>query len=104
MIRTKMTLKRLKEEVDHLDPNMEKESETYRAYVVLLASAFVGPDVDKLVKFTKYDRAEIKTMAGRLKKSKVWKNGKVYADWRGKDSGIALAMDVGVALGLIERQ
>lgn len=99
----KVTATKIKREVMKWDQGMSPDEPGFRAAVILLSSAQVGPNIRRLAKFTGYRAAEIAEFSRNLRKSQIWKGGKIQAEWFGEDGGIALACDINVALGYIER-
>lgn len=99
----KMTATKIKHEVMKWDPGLSPDDPGFRAAVVLLSSAHVGPNIRRLSKFTGYRSGEIAEFGRRLRKSGIWTGSKVYAGWFGEDGGIAMACDINIALGYIER-
>jgi len=99
----KITITKIKQEIMKWDPGMSPDEEAFRAAVVLISSAHVGPNIRRLAKFTGYPSGQIATFGRNLRKSKIWRGGKIEAGWGGKDGGIALACDINVALGFINR-
>lgn len=75
------------------------------AAAVLLASSIKGPDEKSIAEWLGIAIDEIEPLAINLRANGVWrKDGKVAgAEWFGKDGGIALLCDVGVAKGLLRR-
>lgn len=99
-----MNLQEIKNEIKRMDPNCPEDDEAFKAQVVLLASAVIGPGIDGLRKFTGYPRSLLAKFNHNLRKSGVWRNGKVCANWDDeKDGGISFGLDTCVALGLMER-
>lgn len=70
---------------------------------ILLASAIVGAFPEKVANAFGWEVSRVIPYAKRLRKSGIWRNGKVYADWDGEDGGIGFCCDVNVALGFMER-
>lgn len=99
----KITATKIKKEIMKWDPGLSPDEEGFRAAVVLVSSAHVGPNIRRLVKFTGYSYGQIAKFGHNLRKSKIWRGGRVEAGWSGEDGGIALACDINVALGFIER-
>ena len=80
------------------------ESEEFKATVVLLASAFLGPNQMKLAKFTGYPRTLIAKFNRNLRDGGVWRHGRVCADWFDDEKGgVALILDTCVAVGRMKR-
>jgi len=83
---------------------LEADDETYKAAAVLLASATLGPNPAAIAKTLKYPSALVAKFNYNLRKSGVWKRGRVFANWGDKETGgVAFWMDVMVAQGLMER-
>lgn len=99
----KLTLKQIKAELHRMDRGQSEDEETFKAGVVLIASLRVGPNIRKLAKFTGYPYALIAKFAHNLRKSRVWRGGRVYANWFEKDGGVDFALDTGVAVGWMTR-
>ena len=99
----KITATKIRREVMKWDPGMSPDKPEFRAAVVLLSSAQVGPNIRRLAKFTGYRSAEIAEFSRNLRKSRIWHGGRIQAGWFGEDGGIALACDINVALGYIVR-
>lgn len=100
---TRVSSAKIKREVMKWDPGLSPDEADFRAAVVLLSSAQIGPNIRRLAKFTGYRPDEIADFSRNLRKSQIWKGGRVYAGWFGEGGGIALACDINVALGYIER-
>lgn len=94
-----LTLEQIKAELHRLDKNQSEDEETFKASVVLLASLEVGPNVRKLAKFTGYPAQLVAKFSYNLRESKVWRGGRVYANWFEKDGDVALALDSCIAVG-----
>jgi hypothetical protein len=103
MAMAELTIGKVKRLVLKSDPGLKQDDPGFRAAVVLLSSAHVGPNIRRLVVFTGFTAGEIAGFSKNLRKSKVWRGSKVRADWFGENGGIALALDVNVALGYLER-
>ena len=97
-------LARLHAAVRESDPNINPDDEPYKAAVVLLASANVGPNDRKIAKLTKYPLALVQEFGDRLRQSRVWKDGKVWCEWDDPESGgVAFWLDVSIAVGWLKR-
>lgn len=82
----------------------ELAGDAYNAAMVLLSSLIVGPDIDRVIAFTGLDSLFVKQVADRLVANGIWVEGGVHADWSDpEDGGIALALDIAVAQGKLER-
>ena len=99
-----LTLQQIKNEIKRLDPEIKPEDPIYNAQVIMLSALVVGANADKVAKFTKLPRWEVRLFAKKLTKNKIWKNGKTYADWTDpKDGGVAFLLDSMVVVGLLKR-
>ncbi len=99
-----VTIDTIRKEVARLDPKLDVESDGYKAAVVLLSSLQVGPNIKRTAKFAQYPRAKVARFSRNLRKSGVWRGGKLYVEWfEEKNGGIAFWMDVCVAEGLMAR-
>jgi hypothetical protein len=103
MTMAKLTATKIKREIMKWDPGLSPDEPEFRAAVVLMSSAHVGPNIRRLAKFTGYRSKEIAGFSRNLRKSQIWNGGRVQAGWFGEDGGIALACDINVALGYIVR-
>ncbi len=98
-----ITLRRLKNEVRRLDPEVKEGTSTHSAYLALLASAVVGPDIKRVAKLCKLRRDTVALFSKRLRRSRVWVGSRVACAWFEEGGGLELALDVNVALGFLER-
>lgn len=99
-----ITLEEIKGHVTDLDPNIEGEQ--LDAAVVLLSVIAVGPNADRIAKFTGLNRDNhVRPLCRRLRENGVWVDRRgVRMDWFDeKHGGIAFTMDMLVALGHMER-
>jgi hypothetical protein len=94
------TLKEIEAAILKSDPNEDRANESFKAQVVLLASASYGPNQVRLAKLTGYPRPLIAKFNHNLRRNGVWKNGKVHGDW---SDGVGFMADVCVALGFTNR-
>ena len=88
------------------DPNEDQESESFKAQMVMLASAIEGTfNQKKLAKITQVHPSLIAKFARNLRKSGVWKGrNTICANWRDEEEGgVAFMLDVCVATGLMAR-
>jgi len=103
----KVTKETIEEQIQHLDPKLEKTDEAYRVASIMLLALQVGANSDKIAKFLKLDKGAIGTLKTKyepnLRKSKIWNGEKTSCEWFEKDGGIAFWCDVSVAMGLLER-
>jgi hypothetical protein len=80
-----------------------EDGDMAKTAIVMLAAAIIGQEIQALSDFTGIPEAFIQERAERLIENGVWKDGKIYADWFGKDGTIAFVLDVMVAEGEIVR-
>lgn len=104
-MKKKPTLTMLKKEVHRLygTKGKDAEDEAFQAGLVLLSSAFLGPCVGDIASFTKVPEEKISAWASNLERGGIWRGGKVYAEWFGKDGGVAFLCDTLVMQGLLQR-
>jgi len=100
---TKVTLKRIKDEVRKVTKCDVEADDSFKAAVCLLAALQVGANADFVAKFTGYPRGLVREFGHRLRENGIWKNGKTCADWFGKDGGVSFCLDVNVARGFMRR-
>lgn len=101
-----MTLDEIKAELRRMDPEgFDEKEESTQAQIIMLAALHIGTSHTKLHQFTGIPRVRIAKFAHNLRKSGVWRGhqGKTYADWFGKDGGIAFNLDTLVATGMMAR-
>lgn len=96
------TLKRLNLELKRFD--ITPDSKAYVPALVLICSAFKGPNADRIANFIGRPRSEVRVIGNRLRDNLVWLGNKVNCDWFGKDGGVAFMCDVCVAQGLLARE
>ena len=98
-----MTLDEIKQGLRKMDPTFDESDETNQAQIVMLAALEVGQSQKRLRLFTGIDSALIAKFAHNLRKSGIWANGKVYANWWQEEGRTAFLCDTLVALGFLER-
>lgn len=102
-MKNNVTLEQIKKEVKALDPDLEK-GETFNIALILMSSCIVGPNIQRLSKFTRFPRSYIAKFSRRLRENRVWVKGKIQCEWFEKEAGgIAFWMDVMVAQGIVTR-
>ena len=100
----KVTIGRIHEEVARLDPKLLKaDEESYKAAVVLLSSAQVGPNIKRIAKFARYPRATVAQFSRMLRKNRVWRGERIYTNWFDENGGVSFWLDVLAARGFVER-
>ena len=76
----------------------------FNAACVLLASAIIGPNANRIARFLELKRDEVRTFGKRLRANEIWKGRKVYGDWFDEQyGGINFCLDINIALGLMEK-
>ena len=100
----KFSLKRIKQELYKMDPKLDINSDEYKAALVLLGGLVVGANADRVAKFTKVPRSQVRGFAYNLRRNSVWKGSKTNANWDDKETGgTSFWMDACVALGWLEK-
>jgi hypothetical protein len=99
------TIEEVNEVIKKLDNNIEINSEAFKVAQILLTALIVGPNRNKIAKFTGLSKDFIYKTERKLKASGVWKNNKTCCEWFDKESGgVAFWCDVSVGLGYLKRQ
>lgn len=71
----------IKEEVQRIDPELDKDDDEFQTAVVLMAAAFVtGPHTESLAAFTGYPGHLVADISRRMHKSGLWAHGVVKSD------------------------
>jgi len=102
----RISLKRLVNEVRHLDSRLSEKEDAFKCAVILLAAALVtGPNIKKVSKFTKYHESIVRRFVDNFRKDKLWGHKYIHAsEWHDKKAGgVAFWLDVSVGLGFIKR-
>jgi len=98
-------LKDFEKEVQRLDPKTAPEEPAFKTGVLLLSALQVGPNVDRLAKFTGYSKTFIRERAKRCRENGIFIGSKVACEWFDKEcGGVAFWMDVLVAEGLMAKK
>ena len=84
----------------------KKGSDEREVALILIASGIVGAFPEKIKKILGNPKGILKRTTELARKNKIWrKNGKVEVEWLDKKSGgIALACDVAVCMGWLNRK
>ena len=85
------------------DPKTKPGSDAFKVAQLLLASAHVGANRDRLHKLTGIPRGFIYRVERRLRASDVWRGNRVECEWMSKDGGVAFWLDVSVGMGWLRR-
>lgn len=99
-----VTILEMHKSIRKMDRKLRPETTDYRAAVLLLSSAFVGPNEKTLSEFTGYSLKFIRPRARRLRQNGIWKGNKVVCEWFKKNGGIAFWCDAAVAEGWLKRK
>lgn len=94
----------IREEVQLLDPTLDRNDLAFRVAVVLMSAAFVtGPDTESLAAFTGYPLGFVSEISGRMHQAGLWSDGTVNSDhWlRGEKWTLGIWTDSLVAEGLL---
>lgn len=74
----------IKELVKSLDPQLDGRTNQPIAGHVLIASLFIGPDIEKIIEHMKPGRrwtTKYRFIAARLEQQEIWKDGGIYGKW-----------------------
>jgi hypothetical protein len=95
----------MKEDVWRMDATLAENSNAFRAAMVLLASEFVGPYVDRIATLLGYISSMVQVIAARLYEARIWDDDQVRSEpWFDPQKGkVAFLLDVLVAQGLLIR-
>jgi hypothetical protein len=104
MAKKKLTLRDFEKEVQRLDPKQKPEDSGFKTAVLLLSTLEVGPNVERLVKFTGYPKEFVRERVRRCRAGGIFRGGKIACEWFDENGGIALWCDVLVAEGMLERR
>lgn len=97
-------IKTVRDIVKKLDPKIKEDDSAFKAAMVLVASAQVGPNTDKVARRAKLPRALVRKYGKRLRHQGIWRGRKIACEWFDKTSGgTAFWCDVCVAEGLMNR-
>jgi hypothetical protein len=100
-----LRLPQVREQVARLSPDLDPESSTFRAAVLLLASRTLGQNVDRLARFSGAPRDFVARCARRLVDNGVWQRGRTVATWTDPETAdFGFWADVGVAEGRLCRR
>lgn len=98
------TYKKVKREIKRLDSTMRDGDAGYASAAILLSALVVGPNIERLIKFTGLKRAEVKRVCNAARENNIFVGGRVKADWFKKGTGsFAFWADTLVCDGLLSR-
>lgn len=99
-----ITVKNCEKMIAELDPNINKEDDSYKVAVILLYGSLRGKHHSKtLYAKTLFPMEFIKKTVSNLKKNGIWENGHTNADYASESGGTEFWVHVAVGLGFIER-
>lgn len=102
---SRMTVSDFEARIRRYNSDLEHDSVTFRAAVILLAGLEFGHNIDRIARRTGYDRAFVARVARRLTDNGVWKAGVTVADWSSSDEASGTFWnDVAVAEGKMCRR
>lgn len=88
-----------------MNPDLERESATCNAAVILLAGVQLSHNVDRLARFSGLPRDEVARCARRLVDNGVWRDGNTIGRWVDDAADVeSFWADVAVAEGLLCRR
>jgi hypothetical protein len=98
-------LESMRQDLWSTDESLLENSYTFQAGMVLLASEFVGPYIDRIVTLLGYPRAFVQVIAARLHEAKVWEIDEVRCEewFDPKKGGAAFLLDLMAAEGKLTR-
>lgn len=97
-----VTFQQVKQEVHRIDRNFKQED--FKIASVLLASLVTGPNQERLVSYTGYDKRFVQQVANRCRTNGIWRGKNVNAEWGSKEDGtLSFIMDLLVVKGLMSR-
>ena len=103
-MKRKLSLQWFEKEIKRLDPGISKDDDAFKTGVLLLAALQEGANMQRLAKFTGYDKSFIRVRVTRARDNGIFVGGRVHCDWFDDKSGaVAFWADVLVAQGLLAR-
>jgi hypothetical protein len=76
----KTLLEQIKIDVLRMDPTLDRKCREFRLGVLLLAASWVGPDIDRLVAFTRLPRKFVEAVSGNMRACGLWADGIVHTE------------------------
>lgn len=100
---SKWTAKQIRREAHRL-LGANSSTDEQRCAEMMITALIVGADADKIAERLGVDRDSFSWMFDNLQRNGVFrKNGRIHANWAGKDGGLEFCLDVAVGTGLLER-
>ena len=83
------------------DPKLDPDEDLFVAACVMLASAYHGPNADRLARVLERPRAQIRRFGQNCRNGGVWEGRRViHSGWDDEEhGGIAFTLDAGTAMG-----
>lgn len=98
-----MSNKHPAEIVMELDPNLSPADEGFRVAMFLVATAQVGPNIQKIKEAVGMPLNKAREYMQRCRANGIVKSGKIHSDWFGENGMISFWLDVATVQGLIRR-
>jgi hypothetical protein len=88
-----------------LEQGPEESPSLFCSAVVLLSCVAVGPNADRIARFTGYNRDKVRKIARRIRANKIWEGYSMdIGPWMDKEQGtVAFILDAMVANGEVKR-
>ena len=98
-------LRRIEEAIKRMDPNLDMGSDTFKAALILVVSAYIGANIRRVAKFTGYPYRLVNEVGNNLRKGGIWVGSRVAAsEWFDSEvGGTAFWMHVLVGEGKLNR-
>ena len=84
-------------------PSLTPDSDRFNTYVILLASAQVGPNIKRVAQFTGIPRVQVAQRAKNLRANGIWSGSQVLGNWDSKSGSLELKFDAAAAEGTMNR-
>ena len=89
--------------VNEIVPDTAIDDPIYSAMLVLVSALRVGPNINRIAKFTGIDKKIIRPIARRLRENGVWRHDVMRYSWVEDGDSVAIIMDAQVATGKLTR-
>jgi hypothetical protein len=73
-------LEQIKIDVLRMDPTLDRKCREFRLGVLLVAASWVGPDIERLVTFTRFPRKFVEAISVNMRACGLWADGTVHTD------------------------
>lgn len=100
-----MTVERVAKEILRMDANLSRDSDEFRAALILMSALQVGTTISALVTFTGLPRKSVSWIVANIRRNGIFtRRGQIRgAEWFEKDGGTAFWMDCCCALGWLKK-